>query len=170
MNRDRLKYRWLAPEHRVSTTRIGKLDATREPKLATQWISAYAPTRRSDRYLQPPATAEERHCAGKHGARQFDLPFDMLAAVIDIERRPGNSNAVVIGEASSRWQADFAIGGPDDIAGHRCQPLERLYISFSGRLAAGGYLLLPDRCAIPVDYQNPRVAHCGMLQVAARSF
>ena len=67
-------------------------------------------TCRDCRNLQAPTGAESRHAARKEFAHEFDLPERFRFAFVDIERRTGHRDAVVIGEADSGWKRRLAVG------------------------------------------------------------
>ena len=159
VHRDRLEHRRLAREHAVATPRIGELDAARESELPPQRIAAHPTAGRAHRHLQAPAAAEERHAGGKRRPRQLDLPLNVCAAVVDVQRRAGDRHTVVARKSGTGREPHLAVRRPHDVAAHGPQALQHLRVAFAGGLTAGGDLLRACRRPVPVNHQDARLAH-----------
>jgi len=142
----------------VATPRVLKLDAACESELAAERIAAYATARRAHCHLQPPAAAEERHTGGKRLPRELDLPLNVCAALVDVQRRTGDRHAVVAREAAAGSEPHLAVRRPHDVAADGGQALQHLRVAFTGGLAASGDLLLACHRPVPVNHQDARLA------------
>src|SRR5215468_4004574 len=140
-------------------TRLAELDASGKPELPSKRISAHTSAGCAYRHLQAPAAAEERHARRKHGTRQLDLPFDVHAAIVDVQRRTGDRDAIVATESGAGRESHFGVCRPHDVAAHFGEALQCLRIALAGGLTAGGDLLRACRCAVAVDYENSGARH-----------
>src|SRR5580693_7414529 len=101
MDGGRLEHRRLAGEERMFPSGLGQDDAPRKAEFSAARIGAHLASGRRDGDLQPPATSEERDTRFKYSPRELHLTRDRRAAVIDVERRTGDGDAVVAAERNA---------------------------------------------------------------------
>jgi hypothetical protein len=89
-------------------------DASSDPDLAALRIGAHRAACRDSHDLQAPAAAEQRRLRLQHFARKLDLPGDLRPAIINIQRRAGDRDAVIALEPADR-QVRAGIGRIADV-------------------------------------------------------
>ena len=89
-------------------------DAPRDTDLASLRVRPHDAARRHSDDLQAPAASEQRRLGLQDLAREFDLPLDLRSAVIDVERRAGDRNPVIVVK-SADWQVRARIGRIADV-------------------------------------------------------
>src|SRR5258708_24724000 len=95
MDRRRIVDGSAIPVHRMGTTGFRQRNLARKCDLSPLWIEFDLSSRSDGGKLKAPTRAEHRDSPGKKLAHEIDLPQRLGVAIVNIQRRPGDRDAVV---------------------------------------------------------------------------
>src|ERR1017187_2269011 len=163
MNGGGLEHDRLAGEQPVFPAGVAEQDSSGESKLTATRVGAHLAVGGRHRDLQPPTAAEERYAGGKHGLGEFDLAPHRCAAVVDVERRSGHRDAVVVLEADARRKPRLAVRGGHDVdLQRRVDTAQHARVPVPRVIPERGDLPCANPADITVDDQYPRSAHAAL--------
>ncbi len=115
MHGDGIEAVGLAGVHRVLPPGGGETDGAAEPELASLRVAPDAAAGGGGQELQSPTAAEHRRAGAEQGADEIDLTDDLRPALIDMECRAGDGDAVIAFEAHAVGKVGAGIGRVGDI-------------------------------------------------------
>src|SRR5580658_5415766 len=162
MNGRRLEHAGLAGEQAMSAARLAQQNAPPEAELTAARIGPHLAAGRRDGNLQPPTAAEERHAGRKYGLGELDLTRDRRAAVVDIERRAGHGDAVVMLETNAGRKTGFGVRRGHNVdRERRVDTAQYPCVAGSRVIAERGDLPGANLGDVAVDDQDRRGVHAA---------
>src|ERR1043166_8930994 len=138
----------------------GETDGAAEPELASLGVAPYAAAGRGGQELQPPTAAEHRGAGAEQGADEIDLTDDLRPALVDMERRAGNGDAVITLKAHAVGEVGAGVSRVGDIHDRARQELaQQVGIAFARDGAAGRLVARAPCCGIAFNDEEARSGH-----------
>jgi hypothetical protein len=155
MRADRVISGAAAGEQRMRAAGLGRPDVAGDANLAAFGIAQHFAARRGGRDLQAPAGTEQWRARGEDGAGEIDLARDRRAAVVEVQRRAGDENAVVGFQPRRAGQACAFVRGEADLADRvRGQLRQRLRIGLAGGHAESSAIGVAIVARVALDHQQ----------------
>ena len=156
VHRHGIERRGLAGKHRMAVSRCREGDAPPNPDFAALRIGADRAAGRDRDELQAPAASEQRRTACHDGAGKLDLPLDRRTAIIDVQRRARDRDAVIAVKVAAR-QVGAGIGRIADVdRGAGQQMAQQCRIALAQNGSAGLHVLGAGLGGIAFDDQQAR--------------